>query len=416
MELVRGCPHCGLFNELPPLQAEGDLLCPRCGYKLVCKHKLSIDHVLAYAIAGFMFCLVLATSPFMDVILYGRHQTSTLWLGPQILDQEQLMPVAIVVLFMTLLLPTLKFALMIAVLAGLKWKSPSPLIGPMFRWIAYISPWAMLEVYLLGFLVAYTRLEAMTYIKIDIAAYALVGAMICMAAVDTLLDKEKIWAAIGEKRIVGDDQKQSSGGRLLACHLCHQVSATPESGNCPRCDSTIHYRKRESVSRTWALMIAAAIFYIPANIFPVMQITSFGKNTPYTIAGGMLELNAHGLWPLAIVVFIASIAIPFLKIVALVHLLVTTREGSQEQLHTRTKIYRIIHFIGRWSMVDIFMISILVALMRFGQFAQIEAKEGAIFFAAVVILTIIAVDSFDIRLMWDNAKQNKTMKLEPQYG
>ena len=230
-----------------------------------------------------------------------------------------------------------------------------------------------------------------------------------------MLDQEEVWNTIRQKRL-GDSLGETSTYGIVSCHVCYQASKKPIGSHCPRCHTALHYRKLNSISRTWAFLITAALFYIPANYFPVMEITSFGKKVPYTITGGMLELNAHGLWPLAMLVFVASILIPFFKVLVLCYLLITTHTGSNRLLYVRTKLYRIIDFIGRWSMVDIFMISILVALMHFGQFAQIQAENGAIYFAMVVILTMIAVENFDARLMWDRAHKNDGLLPGGAYG
>jgi paraquat-inducible protein A len=137
-----------------------------------------------------------------------------------------------------------------------------------------------------------------------------------------------------------------------------------------------------------------------------MVVTRLARTTSYTIIGGIIELAQDGLWPLALLVFFASITIPLVKIIALVHMLITVHMGSTAHLQGRTRTYRFIDFIGRWSMIDVFMVSILVALMRFDQFANVHADTGAVYFGAVVVLTIFAVQAFDPRLMWD-AERNK---------
>jgi paraquat-inducible protein A len=135
-----------------------------------------------------------------------------------------------------------------------------------------------------------------------------------------------------------------------------------------------------------------------------MQITQVAVTQPFTIMGGIAELAGYGLWPLALLVFVASITIPLMKLLILGYILIMTGSGRDEHLMARIRAYRLIEFIGRWSMIDVFMISILVALVRFNQFANVHADTGAPCFAAVVVLTMFAVGSFDPRLMWDNAK------------
>jgi paraquat-inducible protein A len=171
--------------------------------------------------------------------------------------------------------------------------------------------------------------------------------------------------------------------------------------HCRRCNVKLRYRKTDSIARSWAFVAAAVCLYVPANLYPVMLITQLGSTRDFTIMGGIVELANYGLWPLACLVFLASMTIPILKLLVLGYMLIMTQTGSDEHLIGRVKAYRFINFIGRWSMIDVFMISILVALVRFKQFANIQAEIGATCFAAVVVLTVFAVDCFDPRLMWD---------------
>ena len=195
--------------------------------------------------------------------------------------------------------------------------------------------------------------------------------------------------------------KLSYGGVRMGCHACGFVNMAQPGASCLRCGAPLHQRKRESLSRAWALLLASLALYVPANIYPFMVITKLTRTTPYTIIGGIIELAQHGLWPLALLVFFASITIPLFKILALAYMLVTVHIGSTAHLQVRTSTYRVIDFIGRWSMIDVFMVSILVALMRFDQLANVHADTGAVCFGAVVVLTIFAVQAFDPRLMWD---------------
>ena len=170
---------------------------------------------------------------------------------------------------------------------------------------------------------------------------------------------------------------------------------------CPRCGASLHYRKPNSISRTWALIWAAIILYIPANVYPVMTVISFGKGSPDTILSGVKALAEHGMWPLALLVFFASITVPMAKLIGMIYLLLSVQRKSHWRPKDRTVLYRVTEVIGRWSMIDIFMISILVALVKLQAIATIEPGPGAISFAAVVVLTMFAAMSFDPRLIWD---------------
>ena len=171
---------------------------------------------------------------------------------------------------------------------------------------------------------------------------------------------------------------------------------------CPRCGAALHARKPDSLARTWALVIAAAICYLPANMLPIMKVTSLGNAQADTILSGVIYLLVHGMWPLALVVFIASVFVPLAKLIILVYLLISVQRRSQWRPVDRTRLYRLTEAVGRWSMVDIYVVTIMVALVKLGNLATIEAQAGAIFFGAVVVITIFAAMSFDPRLIWDN--------------
>jgi len=193
-----------------------------------------------------------------------------------------------------------------------------------------------------------------------------------------------------------------------SCHDCGLLARLPggatHGAHCVRCGAELHLRKPRSLERTWALVIAAALCYVPANVLPVMTVTSLGKVQSDTIMSGVIYFLQHGMWPLAVIVFTASIFVPMLKLAILTILLVSVHRASSWRPVDRTRMYRITEAIGRWSMVDIFSISILVALVRLGNLATIEAGPGAVFFGAVVVCTMLAADAFDPRLIWDRCE------------
>jgi paraquat-inducible protein A len=205
-----------------------------------------------------------------------------------------------------------------------------------------------------------------------------------------------------------DGLNGAAAAGLIGCHSCNLVSRVSASHGhhaavvCPRCGGTLHARKPDSLARTWALVIAAGICYVPANLLPIMKVTSLGNSQADTIMSGVIYLLVHGMWPLALVVFIASVFVPLTKLIILVYLLISVQRRSQWRPVDRTRLYRITEAVGRWSMVDIYVVTIMVALVKLGNLASIEAQAGAIFFGAVVVITMIAAMTFDPRLIWDN--------------
>jgi paraquat-inducible protein A len=208
-----------------------------------------------------------------------------------------------------------------------------------------------------------------------------------------------------------EDSMTALKASMVSCHNCHLVCSAPLFRGklgwaCPRCGAVLHQRKPNSISRTWALVIAALIFYIPANVLPITLTTSLGKIQSDTIMSGVIYFITTGSWPIALVIFIASIVVPLAKILILTFLLISLQRKSQWRPHDRTRLYRITEAVGRWSMLDIYVITILVALVKLGALASIEAGPAALYFAAVVVITIFAAMSFDPRLIWDSMEKN----------
>lgn len=201
--------------------------------------------------------------------------------------------------------------------------------------------------------------------------------------------------------------KTAAAAGLVACHSCNLLSKAVSAGPhakavCPRCGEVLHARKPDSIARTWALLIAAVICYIPANLLPMTVVTSLGNTQEDTIISGVIYFLNHGQWPIGLVIFAASIVLPLGKIFSLGYLLISVQRKSQWRPEERAKLYRMTEAIGRWSMTDIYVVTILVALVSLGNLATVKAGPGAIFFGAVVIITIFAAMSFDPRKIWDN--------------
>lgn len=193
---------------------------------------------------------------------------------------------------------------------------------------------------------------------------------------------------------------------LVSCHDCHLLSRwqqlpSGQAACCPRCGAALHLRKPNSIMRTWALVIAAFIFYVPANVLPITVTTSLGHTQSDTIMSGVIYFLLHGSPEIAIVIFVASVFIPILKLIVMAYLLVSVQRKSGWRPRDRTQLYQITHAIGRWSMVDIYVVTILVALVKLGVFANIDAGPAAVYFASVVVISMFAAESFDPRLIWD---------------
>ena len=191
---------------------------------------------------------------------------------------------------------------------------------------------------------------------------------------------------------------------VVSCDTCGLLSRPAQPahpGHCPRCGGELEWRRRDSIQRTWALLIAAAICYIPANILPVLRTNTVVSSDADTIMSGAIFLYTSGSWPLAVIVLVASVMIPLGKLVALAYLLITVQRGSVASNRDRARLYRLVEIIGRWSMLDVFVDTFTVALIQLQPLMSVEPGPGVVFFMAVVVLTMLAVESFDPRLIWD---------------
>jgi paraquat-inducible protein A len=399
------CHDCGLHHTLDDLTPGSRALCRRCGATLFDVPVESLDRSLALAVAGLVLVAVANTLPFMSLSIQGRVQQVSLVTGAIELFDQGFWSLAALVAVTTIIAPSLKLGATLYVVAGLRLARPPRDLPLVLRWLGRLGPWSMVEVYLLGVFVAYVKLVDLASIGIGAACYSLAALMVLMVALDSVLRPEIAWREL-ERRGLLPARRAPEGVPAVLCHSCG-ITAPAVGHACARCRAPVHLRKYDAIGRSWALAVTALVLYIPANLFPVMTVISFGSGAPSTIAGGIMELFAAGMWPLALLVFFASITVPVLKLIGLMFLLVSTQRGSRWRLRDRTVLYRIIETIGRWSMIDIFMISILVGLVRLGSLATIEPGVGAVSFAAVVIITILAAMTFDPRLMWDAAGENQ---------
>ena len=391
-----GCSDCGLVQVLPPVSAGAIAECGRCGHGLA-QPAGGLDAPLAFSATALLLLLPTALLPLMSLIAFGVPRRSWLPTGVEALWNDGFGPLATLVFLFSVAVPFVYLALMVWVLGALRFGFAVPLGRP-FRWAAGLRPWAMIEVYLIGCCVAYSRLEAIGTVHVNTGGWCLIAATCATLLAAISLDERAVWDALPYRA------QPASGRRSISCGACALlIDAAREDVACPRCAATLHRRKPDAMRRTLALVIAGFLLYLPANLLPVLSIERFGHEDPNTIIGGVHELITSGLWPLAVIVFTASVLVPLMKLFGLSLMLVLTRWRSRRWLIGRTRIYRFIDFIGRWSNIDLFMISILVAMVQFGALTRVRPEAGALAFAAVVVITMIASRCFDPRVMWDEA-------------
>lgn len=413
---LRECPGCGQFQIVPALAANMRSDCVRCGTALRATRADPLNHHLALTFASLVLFGIVWLGMLMKVSAFGIVHETTLDSGPIELVDRGLWPLAIAVSFTTAIAPLGKFLGTLYVLIGLKMRRLPPNLRGVFLVARKLGLWSMVEVLLLGVFVAYTKLGDLVGIDLGPAVYALGLLTIVLVWAELALDPHAVWDEIERRGQTHAPMPASPSLEFrpgaAGCEGCGLVCVPADhDGRCPRCGSRVHERKPESIGRTWAFVIAAAILYIPANVYPVLTVIQLGAGQPSTILGGVEELLDSQMYPLALLVFFASIMVPMFKLLGLAAMLLATQfvspeSGARVLLLERTKLYYIVAWIGRWSMVDIFMESLLGALVQFGSAVTIEPGVGAVAFCAVVFITIFAAEAFDPRLMWDAAGRN----------
>jgi paraquat-inducible protein A len=370
--------------------------CGRCRTPLVHCAGKSLDAALACAGATLLLLIPALCEPFLTTSAFGVTRISILPSSAVVLWQEGWPLLGIIFCLFVLVFPPVRFAALTAVLLAIRAGARPRWLGPAFRVANALQTWAMLDVFFLGMAVAYVRLHVSILVTIDKGAVCFIAAAVLSLVVRATLDKRRVW------RLIAPDADPSGAG--IVCPSCDRFAPKDAEGlPCPRCGAIVRARRSENVSRTLALLLAAVLLYFPANLYSIATIPIDFRPTAYTVFGGIIDLSKSRFLGLALLVFCASFAIPILKMLGLSWCAVSSLRRSNRRLIGKTRVYRLLEEIGRWSMIDPFTIACFVPVMDFNALLYGRAGPAATPFAAVVILTTIAVKCFDPREMWDRA-------------
>lgn len=407
------CEHCASIYRRHQLEPGETANCARCGATLWRYSGLTLSNWLALAISALIVFGVANAYPVASMAVQGMTQQASLLDAIAITWRQDHWAVAIMTGMAGFALPMLQLTVLLWVLGPLsRGREPAGFRTAM-RLLGVLRPWCMIPVFLLGVLVAVVKLAGMAAVApgIGLGAFGLLTILLTMLG---RLSPHVLWRYAETAGVVPVHVPQAGPDSVLAgCHVCGQVQALPraadpeEEHHCVRCEAQVHYRKPDHLARTWALLLAAVVFYIPANVLPVMQVRSVLGDSAHTILGGVVELWEMGSWDIALIVFIASVAVPLTKLLALILLLLTEQWRSTTNLRPRTRLYQMVEFIGQWSMLDVFVVILLAALADFQGLMEISAGAGAAAFGVVVILTMLSAMSFDLRRSWDLEGQSE---------
>ncbi|ALM86712.1 paraquat-inducible protein A [Bordetella sp. N] len=400
------CEHCASIFRRHDL-APGEVAnCGRCGTTLWRYSGLTLGSWLALAITTAIVFMIANAYPVAKMQVQGMEQQASLLDALTVTWDQGHWVVALMTGAAGFALPMVQLLLLMWVLYPLSRGRLPPAFRLAMRLLGLLRPWCMVPVFMLGVLVAVVKLSGMASVQpgFGLAGFALLTILLTILG---RLSPHALWRYAEDTGVVRAHVPEERQGEILTgCHVCGQVQSVPldhpeSAHHCQRCNAVLHLRKPDHLSRTWALLIAAAVFYIPANVLPVMSISSLLGDSAHTILGGVIELWQMGSWDLATIVFVASVMVPLTKLISLAVLALFIQFGSTTNLRQRTRLYTMVEFIGQWSMLDVFVVILLAALANFHGLMEISAAPGAAAFGSVVILTMLAAMSFDPRRGWD---------------
>ncbi len=410
---VRLCKGCELPIAVEALPSGNSAFCPRCNTKLYGTAHRSLNGNLAIAITCLILFIPSHFFPFISIRLIGMVIPATLPSGTFALIQEGFVGLGLLILFCSSIAPFLVCLSVIAAHIALK-KHCFKCLKYSLNLIQFLKKWMMLDVFLVSVAISCFKLQDYSDIFVGVGLYGIILLQLFALLLISRVTVQSYWEAWHKE---SDFFFKDMSAYCNQCHL-----SQPKSTHCQRCWSELHRRKPASIQKTWALLIAAFAFTIPANIFAISILFTNGQRIEDTILSGIATLIVKDMYGIALIIFIASIVVPIAKIVGMGYILLTIQFKQSTLKRERMFIYFVIKWIGKWSVMDLFVISIMMTLIDRGQILNFSPGFGAVAFGAVVVLTMLATEHFDPRLIWDapteTAKYStaKTAKTEKRQG
>lgn len=418
---LTACPDCDLLMPKAVAPPGHSLLCPRCGKTINRRSRDSIVKALALSIAGLLMYPPAILLPLMTMESFGFSDSANIIDSIVNFYQNGYYLVSFMVLLSAVIFPLVLLGSVFIISIQLYRHRYPGYLARLFRAYLHLQEWAMIEVYLLGIMVTVIKMGSSADISYNTGIFCFIALVLLTIAIAAAIDTDLFWQTIEDKEqknrvpLAHRDLHSGTAHTLSAitaaeqglsqCHICLKLSPAELDGKgCPRCGETLHMRYPSSITKTWALVLTSAILLAPANLLPIMRVDFLGVPSRSTIMDGIIYFFRHDSFAIGLIIFTASVLVPVFKIVGLGILLLSTRPCGLKLLRQKAKMFRFITFIGRWSMLDIFVIALLSVLVNFGFFTSIHVAPAATYFCIVVASTMFAVITFDPRILWDRCR------------
>ena len=398
------CRHCDLLHERAPIEPGAVATCSRCEYVLYRESSISLNGWIALTLTAVLVFAIANAFPIVTLDIQGLTVEASLPGALFLTWQQGHRALAIMTGMFAFWLPLTQLLFTLWALLAIRSRRVPGDFHFGMRLLYLATPWSMVPVFMLGILVATVKFAGLATIAPGPGVWAFAVLTFLITGLSRLTAL-RLWRYAEDAGCVDSKVPDLSDPRPLAscacCGLVQHVASPDLSYACDRCGAKVNFRRLNPGARVWALLTAAAIIYIPANVLPVMRVRTATSDSEHTILGGVIELWHLGSWDLAVIVFIASVVVPMTKLMALTILMLNKRWRGVRIQRQRTRLYEFIEFIGQWSMLDVFVVLLMTAMANFPGLSQVIAGPGALSFGVVVILTMLAAMSYDPRRGWD---------------
>ena len=416
------CPGCDLLLEKVQPTSARTVICPRCLYRLYRKRPDSVRRTLVFSLTGLLLYLPANFAPLLTFNIPGAATSSSLFHSSLSMFAQGEYLVGLLVVLTGLICPFMILTLLFGISAGL-------FLGWRERWMTvflsqyhHLTEWAMTDIYLIAVFITIVKMNHSASISFNPGLFCFIGLVAMTVAAQASVDHSLFWERFHrskdnqyfKRRKIKLNARARTGKEagLLLCPTCHKITPLPSRKpkgklHCPRCKESLHLRRENSIDRSWALIVTALLFTLPANLLPIMSVSSPGNVSKSTIMDGIILFFQEGSYGIGLIILTASVLVPLFKIIGMALILISIHNQRTTRLRHKALMFRFIRFVGRWSMLDIFVITLLCSLVRFGSLSSVDTAPAALYFSAVILCTMFAAISFDPRMLWDSTEQER---------